>query len=156
MCSKASWLAATGRRHSSSTASASAASTVASRVWGELVASVSAASAPLAFGIVPTSLAAPGIAGLRLVRLRSALPRWVRRRQVPIRTMAAPPAAITPIRLATEDCGSHAYEQDRLARSLGLAHLRDSCAGIGAATAAEYPFHSRRQHRLRRHAGLSP
>ena len=54
-----------------------------------------------ASGTIPTSLAAPGIAELRSVRLRSVGPRWVRRQPGPIPAMA-PPAAITPTRLATE------------------------------------------------------
>ena len=68
-------------------------------------------SATSASGIIPTSLTAPGIAELHMptVRLRSVRPRWVRQQQVPTIT---PPAAITPIRLVTEDRASHACEQD--------------------------------------------
>src|SRR5712664_1589476 len=140
MFSKATLPAATGRRPSSSTASGSAASTLAASTRAAWAASTLRASAAAtrglgvsASGVVPTLLAALGIAGFMVLQ-RSVPPRWVglrweRRQPAPIPTMA-PPAATTPTRPATEDCTSHAYEQDRHARSLGLDHLRDSRAGI--------------------------
>src|SRR5262245_20943598 len=88
-----------GRRHSSLTGSASAASEAASRMSGR------SASAALASGTVPMWRAAPGIAVVHTELPRSVGPRWVRRRQVPILTpipTTAPLAAITPTRLATE------------------------------------------------------